>query len=182
MAETKDIVLGSGSLYIAEYTGTTLPSNATIETNTNLVGEIKGGASVEYKANIIEVDSDDLQTIARFIGKEEITFKSGILKWNLDNLAQLSSGAITDDDVTGIRTLKIGGKGARKCTNYVVHFVHTKSDGKKIRATLVGNAVDGFTIGFVPDKETVVDATFKALAHDDAGTQLVYSIEYEVED
>lgn len=180
MAEIKEIILGSGKLYIAEFEDE-LPTNAELEIEGNLAGNIKGGASVEYKPSIIEVDSDENITVARFIGKEEITFKSGYLTWNLDNLKHLSQGTITDNAVTGIRTLKIGGKGARKMKNYVVHFVHTKSDGFKVRATLVGNPTDGFSLAFAPDKESVIDAVFKALAHDGEGTQLIYSMEYDAE-
>ena len=177
MAESKEIVLGSGSLYIAEYSDS-IPDDTSLEIAGNLIAEIKGGASVEYKPTIIEVESDELQTIARFVGKEEITFKSGIMKWNFDNLAQLAEGTLTDDTENDIRTLKLGAKGANEMTKYVVRFVHTKQDGYKIRATLVGSAVNGFTIAFVPDKETVIDAEFKAMPHDTDGTQLIYSVEY----
>lgn len=42
------IVLGSGKLYVAAYTGE-VPTADIIETEENRVGYIKGGASLEYK-------------------------------------------------------------------------------------------------------------------------------------
>jgi hypothetical protein len=180
MPELKGFTLGSGNLYVMAYSGS-MPANTSIEVAANLIGEIKGGASIEYKFSTIDIEDDNFQRVASFIGKEEVTLKSGVMKWNLDNLAQLSSGALLDDAVTGVRTLKIGGLGARELDKYVVHFVHTKADGKKIRATMLATSSNGFTLAFEPDKQTIVDAEFKAMASDAAGTQLIYSIEYEVE-
>lgn len=177
MAEAKEIKLGSGVIYVAEFSES-IPDDAALEVAGNLIGTIKGGAQVEYKPSIIEVEDDSLQVIARFIGKEEVTLKSGLLTWNLDNLKQLCEGTLTDDTENHIRTLKIGSKGATKMTQYVVRFVHTKEDGKKVRATLVGSATNGFNIAFVPDKETIIDAEFKAMPSDSDGTLLIYSIEY----
>ena len=177
MAETKEITLGSGLLYVAAYSGD-IPDNATIEVEGNLVGTIKGGAEVEYKFDTVEVEDDNFQTVARFITKEEATLKTGVITWNLDNLAQLSEGTLEDDTTNHIRTLKIGGLGARELTQYVAHFVHTKGTGKKVRCTMVATANGGFTLAFAPDKETQVDAEFKAMPADEDGTKIIYSIEY----
>ncbi len=42
------IVLGSGTLYCMDFTGT-LPKNTAIEVDDNRLGYIQGGASMEYK-------------------------------------------------------------------------------------------------------------------------------------
>ena len=174
-----EIVLGSGVLYAMAFTGT-LPTDEALEATANELGKIKGGASVEYKPTEYEV-KDDLGTVQRrFITSEEVTMKSGILTWNAETLSKLvAKGTYNDNSTTHVRTLKIGGLGAREMDKYVLRFVHTDGEGHKFRATIVGTASNGMTLAFAPDKETVVDATFKAMGHDADGTQLILSEEYE---
>lgn len=182
MPEKQRVRVGSGDVYIIPFTGT-IPADNTIETTTNHIGSIQKGAFITYTSQIIEVDADHLQTISRFKGKESVTFKTSALEWNLDNLSQLSEGKLTDDDVTGVRTLKIGSFGAKKLTSYLVHFVSfANEDGYKVRTTLIGNATNGFELPFNPDKESVINLEFKSLPMDSDGTQLIVTEGYEVED
>ena len=135
---------------------------------------------MEYKPTEYEAKDDSGSLVKRFIIAEEITFKSGILTWNMETLNKLcAAGTYADDALTHVRTLKLGGKGAREMAEFVIRFVHTAKDGNKFRATLVGTASNGFSLAFAPDKETVVDAEFKAKAHDANGTQLILAEEYE---
>lgn len=179
---TKQIVLGSGELYVAPFDADSgIPDDAVLEVDTNQMGLIKGGASVEYKPTEYEIFDDAYQVHNRYIVSEEVTFKSGVLTWNVGTLKNLiAKGVYTDDTTEGKRTLKLGGKAARIMDEYVVRFVHTYSDGKKLRITLVATASNGFTLAFAPDKETVIDAEFKAKAHDADGVQLIIEDEYEV--
>ena len=55
---TETITLGSGKLYVVEYTGTTLPDNATIETDANRLGWIKGGAKLNYSGEFYDAEDD----------------------------------------------------------------------------------------------------------------------------
>lgn len=175
---TEQIVLGSGNLYVTAFSGT-IPTDTTIETDDNLIGYIKGGASLEYKPTEYEVSDDAFNVTKRFVISEETTFKSGVLTWNLEVLSKLTANCTyTDDDDTNVRTLKLGGNGARLMKDYVIHFVHTESDGNKFRITLVGTASNGFSLAFAPDKETVIDAEFKAKAHDSDGTQVIMTESY----
>lgn len=164
MAVDKDsVVLGSGKLYGVEYDPATgVPEDAVFEVDANTFGRISGGASLEYKPTEYAVEDDDGQVVTRFITKEEVTFKSGILTWALENLARLSPAVVTDDTVKHIRTLKLGGSKSLKA--WAVRFVHTKDDGNKVRVTLVGTAGSGFSLKFDKEKETVTDAEFKALS------------------
>ena len=45
MAQEKEMLLGSGDLYIMSYTGT-IPENEEIEIESNRIGGIKGGATL----------------------------------------------------------------------------------------------------------------------------------------
>lgn len=173
---TNQIVLGSGALYVMPYVAETgIPTDALIEVAANQMGLIKGGASVEYKPTEYEIFDDSYAVHQRFITSEEVSFKSGILTWNVETLKNLiAKGEYTDDTTGKTRTLKLGGKSARKMDEYIVRFVHTYSDGiNALRITLVGTASNGFSLAFSPDKETVIDAEFKAKAHDADGVQLI---------
>ncbi|PNT94148.1 hypothetical protein [Clostridium thermosuccinogenes] len=170
-----EVILGSGQLYLMEYTEDSMPEDLVIETEANSVGRIKGGASLEYKPTEYEVTDDFGEVVKRFITKEEVTFKSGILTWSLENISKLSPATLTDDTTKHEKVLKIGGAKALK--NYVLRFVHTKDDGNKLRITLVATAGNGFSISFTGDKETVIDAEFKALSQTD-GTLVEIREEY----
>lgn len=177
MADT--IKLGSGELYIASFSGT-IPADATQEVAENKAGYIKGGASLEYKISELPVIDDSGAFEKRFVTAEDITFKSGILTWDMAVLNKLSASG-TYTDVAGVRTLKLGGKGAREMAQWLIRFVHTAGDGNKFRVTLVGTPSNGFSFAFAPDKETVIDAEFKAVGHDADGTKVILAEEYDAE-
>lgn len=173
-----NITLGSGTLYVAAYAGAVIPTDVTLEVESNILGLISGGASVEYKPKEMEVSDDSNAVFKRFIIGEDVTFKSGVLTWNATVLNKLcANGSYTDDSATHKRTLKIGTSGAQEMAKYVVRFVHTDSFGTT-RITLVGTASSGFSLAYKPDKETIVDAEFKAVAHDSDGTKLIYEETY----
>lgn len=94
-------------------------------------------------------------------------------------LNQLScAGKYTDEN--GVRTLKLGGAGAREMKKFVVHFVHEKDDGNTIKITIVGTASNGFSLAFAADSETVIDAEFKSISQDKDGTQVIITETYPI--
>lgn len=168
---TDQIVLGSGNVYIMGFDGE-VPAAELIETEENRVGYIQGGASLQYSPTELQISDDTGTFTRRYLTKEEVTFKSGVMTWTLNILNQLScAGRYTE--ANGIRTLKLGGAGAREMKKLLIHFVHTKDDGNTIKITIAGTASNGFTLAFAPDKETVIDAEFKAITQDKDGTLVV---------
>lgn len=166
----QEVTLGSGVLYIAEFSGSSVPADLTLETEGNKIGGIKGGASISYKPTFYQVKDDANIVYKTFLTDSEIVFKSGILTWNTDVLKKLSlNGEVSSSG--NKETLKIGKNGAIK--SYVIRFVHTKDDGKKIRITIVGTSQNGFELVFDPEKETVIDAEFIAGTLDSDGTKLI---------
>lgn len=166
------IVLGSGKLYVTEFLNS-IPADNLIETEDNQLGLIQGGASLEYKPKFYEA-KDDLGLVQKtIVTDEDATLKSGVLTWNGKTLAKLSSTArVTEAD--GKRTVKIGGLNNQDGKRYIIRFVHEdKADGD-IRITIVGNNQAGFSFKFTKDKETVVDAEFKAAPMDNEGTLIMY--------
>lgn len=170
--DKEKIILGSGKEYFKEFTGD-IPEDAEIETDENLLGLIQGGATLEYKPEFYTAE-DDLGLVSKtVITKEEVLLKSGIMTFNGTTLAVLSSTARVSD-TNGKRTVKIGGRGNDNGKSYLLRFVHDDPEDGKIRVTIVGKNQSGFSLAFAKDKETVVDAEFKAKPLDDEGTLVIY--------
>lgn len=168
------ITLGSGDLMVKEYTDT-MPEYTDFDVSTDLLGHIKGGATLEYSGEWYTAKDDTGKAVKTIITEEEATLKSGIITWNGKTLEKLCSTArVTDNKVEGIRTVKIGGTANNNGKSYVLCFHHTdKVDGD---VWLVVRAVNqgGFSLAFAKDEETVIDAEFTCLPQDDEGTLIQY--------
>jgi hypothetical protein len=168
----ESIVLGSGKLYFDEFTGA-IPENATIETDAKLLGLIQGGATIEYKPEYYNAEDDFGLVQKTVVTKEEATLKSGICTWNGNTLKTMCSTARVTETAEK-RTVKIGGSGKDDGKLYVLRFVHKDAKDGDVRLTIVGKNQSGFSLAFLKDKETVIDAEFKAAPHDTDGTLIIY--------
>lgn len=169
------IVLGSGTLYCMIFTGT-IPVDTTIEAAANKLGDIKGGATLEYKPSYYDAVDDSGKRRKSIITGEEAKLKSGIMTWNGNTLKKLSNTARVTE-AAGRRTIKIGGINNQDGYKYLLRFVHEDATDGDCRVTIVGTNRAGFTLAFVKDKETVVDAEFTAEPCDDDGTLIIYDEE-----
>ena len=171
-ANPEFITLGSGDLMIKEYSGE-MPKYSDFNIETDLLGRIQGGATLEYSGSWYEAKDDTGKAVKTIITEEEATLKSGIITWNGKTLEKLCSTArVSDTD--GIRTVKIGGIGNYNGKSYALCFHHVdKVDGD---VWIVVRAVNqgGFSLAFAKDKETVIDAEFKCLPQDDEGTLIEF--------
>lgn len=178
--ETEKITLGSGYLYIIEFSGT-IPTNDEIEVEENLAGYIQGGCALEYKPEYYTAE-DDLGLVSKtIITKEEALLKSGIMTWNGRTIEKMSPTARVTE-AGGKRTVKIGGKGNDNGKSYLIHFHHEDPADGDVRLTIVGKNQAGFTLTFAKDKETVIDAEFKAEPHDKEGTLIIYEEDMSTEE
>ena len=174
VASVEEYTLGSGDLFIKEYTaGTAVTAEDVISTGERL-GEIKGGASLEYTTETKEDSSDLGRTKIVIISKEDVVLKSGVMTWNGKTLEKLCQTArVTKDNSAQKRTIKIGGLAHAANKSYAVAFQY-KGDGKKgLTVLIVGKNTAGFTVSFSSDNATVIDAEFKAQALDNDGTLVV---------
>lgn len=169
-----NITLGSGKIYITPYTET-VPTVDTLCTDENLLGYIKGGASLEYTEETYE-EKDDLGLVSKVITtSEEAILKCGLLTWNGTTLKNLIDRC-TVTESAGKRTVKIGGAGNAQGKNYAICFHHEdKADGD-IWILIKGRNTAGATLTFAADAGTVIEPEFKALPQDENGT-LVQLIE-----
>ena len=173
--DKESIVLGSGDLYCTDFMGTDkeIPADTEIEKEENRLGHIKGGAEIEYKPDFYEA-KDDMGKVSKVITtQEEATLKSGIMTWCGTTLEKLCQTArVTEKD--GKRIVKVGGIGNATGKKYLLRFLHEDAEDGDIRITIVGNNQAGFVIAFAKDKETVIDAEFKAQPMDKEGTLILY--------
>lgn len=169
------IVLGSGTVYFKEFTGD-IPANNVIEVESNKLGFIQGGATLEYKPTYYSCKDDSGVVQKTIITDEEALMKTGILTFCGKTLAVLcETGRITES--AGIRTVKIGGVKNANGKKYIIHFHHEDSTDGDIRVTIVGKNESGFSLAFTKDKETVIDAEFKCQSMDNEGTLIMYQEE-----
>lgn len=168
------IVLGSGKLYIDEFTGA-LSEDSVIEVEDKLLGYIQSGATLNYKPSFYEA-KDDLGIVSKkILTEEEAILKSGVMTWNGNTLKKLCATArVTEDAEKKERIVRIGGASNYDGKKYVIHFVHEDVADGNIRITIVGSNEAGFELAFAKDKETVINAEFKAQPQDKEGTLILY--------
>lgn len=172
---TEYIQLGSGDLYCTEFTEE-IPQDADIEKPENLIGWIKGGAEVGYKPTFYTAKDDFGHVQKTIVTEEEASLKTGVITWNGNTLAKLSSTARVTE-TSEKRTVKIGGVGNDNGKKYLIRFHHKDETDGDIRVTIVGKNEAGFSLAYAKDKETVIDAEFKAQPHDKDGTLIQYDEE-----
>lgn len=162
MQDKNEIILGAGEVFMYEFAGAAVPEDSVIETEVYNVGHCSGGFVINYKPEKYDVKNQYGKIVKSFITKEEVTAKTGILSWDLKRLELLSTAKITEDSVKKVRKLTFGGGGALKTV--LLRFVHTKSNGKKIRFTMIGQGGNGFSLEF-GEKELTVDSEISAIEY-----------------
>lgn len=163
MSKKDEIIFGAGELYLNEFTGNAIPEDEEIETPNFNVGHCSGGFSVDYKPEKYKVENQYGKTVRSYVIKEEIVAQTGILSWDLNRLALLSTAKISVDKENKKKILEFGGSNPTIKT-VLLRFVHTKENGKKLRFTMIGQGGNGFAIEFTT-KELTVDAQITAIEY-----------------
>ena len=168
------ITLGSGKIYVTPYTDS-VPTVETLCVEGNLLGYIKGGASLEYTQETYE-EKDDLGFVSKIITtSEEAILKCGLLTWNGTTLQSIIDRCKVTE-ASGKRTVKIGGAANGQGKNYAICFHHEDETDGDLWILIVGRNTAGATLTFSKDEGTVLEPEFKAMPHDENGT-LVQLIE-----
>ena len=171
--KSEEIILGSGDLYIVEFTGE-IPEDTAIEKEENRAGNIKGGATLEYSIESQTVQDDKGRVKKTIITKETVTFKSGLMTWIKKFMqAIIQTARIDEQTKQGHRIYKLGGLANLNKTRYLWRFVHTRDDGRKLRITVTGKNTGTISLAFQPENETVVDAEITADTLDKEGTLVI---------
>ena len=166
--EKTNITLGSGKIYLQAFTDA-MPTVDTLCVPENLLGYIKGGASLEYTEETYE-EKDDLGYVSKVITtSEEALLKCGLLTWNGETLQKLIDRCNVAT-ATGKRTVKIGGAGNSQGKYYAICFLHEDKVDGNLWILIKGRNTAGATLTFASDAGPVIEPEFKALPHDDKGT------------
>lgn len=164
----ENITLGSGKIYVAEYTDA-MPTVDTLCVKENLLGYVKGGAELSYTEETYE-EKDDLGYVSKVITtSEEAILKCGLVTWNGETLQKLIDrcGVTTE---AGRRITKIGGAGNTQGKDYAVCFLHEDKKDGNLWIVIRGRNTAGIVLTLAADAGTVIEPEFKALPHDDKGT------------
>lgn len=162
------ITLGSGKIYLQVFSET-MPSVEDICKADNLLGYIKGGASLEYTEETYE-EKDDLGIVSKIITtSEEAILKCGLLTWNGTTLTKLLDRC-QSTEASGKRTTKIGGAGNAQGGYYAICFAHEDATDGNLWILIKGRNTAGATLTFAADSGTVIEPEFKAMPHDENGT------------
>ena len=168
------ITLGSGKIYLQAFSAS-MPTVDTLCVDANLLGYIKGGASLEYTQETYE-EKDDLGYVSKIITtNEEAVLKCGLLTWNGTTLKKLLDRC-SSTEASDKRTTKIGGAGNAQGGYYAICFHHEDKTDGDLWILIKGRNTAGATLTFATDAGTTVEPEFKALPHDSDGT-LVEMIE-----
>jgi hypothetical protein len=170
----KNILLGSGHLFLLGYTGQDIPDEATICVEENRLGFVSGGATLEYKPTSYTAN-DDLGYVSKSIlQKEDVIFKTGILTFNGETVKKLADTARVIEGQDGSRTTFIGGISNAQNARYILCFWHKDPVDGDVFVTIVGRNQAGFSLSFLKDKETIIDAEFACEPMDADGTLVRY--------
>lgn len=174
--ELNKIPLGSMDVYVTEWTGT-IPTDAELEVEKNLIGRTKNGATISYTANWYTAESDDGKAKKRRLVGESASINYGNITWNGNTLEKIIATARVEEK-DGKRITKIGGVMNDNGKRYLIHGVYRDPVDGDIRITGVGVNTNGWESVFKPDSETVIQPTFELEpVLDDAGTLLIYEEE-----
>lgn len=162
------VTLGSGKIYLQTFSES-MPTVDTLCVESNLLGYIKGGASLEYTQETYE-EKDDLGYVSKIITtNEEAVLKCGLLTWNGATLKKLLDRC-SSTEASGKRTTKIGGAGNAQGGYYAICFHHEDKTDGDLWILIKGRNTAGATLTFATDAGTTVEPEFKALPHDSDGT------------
>ena len=171
----KTIPLGSGNVYILPVNSTypTMPTDAQLEQDANMIGRTKNGATLTYSGEYYVAKSDDGVAKKTKLTAETVTFSWGVMTWVVNTVKQLLQTASVEtitDTVGSHSRIKIGGVGNQDGQEYWIHFVGGDEIDGKITVTGRGLNTAGLEAAFAVDSETVLTPTFEFSPMDSNGT------------
>jgi hypothetical protein len=160
-----DITLGSGRIYIVEYTGETIPADNVIETAANQFGYTSGGATLSYETEFTDISDDCGDVKENFLKSDSATFSCGAFMGKAEDILKICPTA-SSATASGVTTVKIGGVGNDNNKKWLVRFKHITKD---LRLTIIGKNTDGFELAFSADDAVKLEPTFTCSAMDSNG-------------
>lgn len=180
MADKKQYIpIGSGNVYYTEFTGS-VPENTVIETASNLLGHVEGGAEISYKPTSKTFKDDFGVVSVTKITAEEATFKTSFIAWSPKDFEVFANTArVSEETKEGKthRTVKIGGTNNDNGKVWLIRFVHKDVVNGDLRITMVGKSSAEVKLAFKPDASSNMDFELTGQAIDSEGTLIYYDEE-----
>ena len=163
--EADRIVLGSGEIYLGLTKEIEDIFNLTKEEEEKLVnvGAIESGATLNISNSSEAIESDNRGVIARFSQGKDVEFSTGVMTWNLDNMAKFLTGSKVE--VKGNKKImRISDKD--NANEVYIKFVHEFKDESGELVVNIFKAQFSGDLEFVFSKEgaTTQDYKFSAMA------------------
>lgn len=176
-AENKDrlktIPLGSGNVYMIPYVeGSSMPTDAQFETNANMIGRTKNGATFNYSQTFYTAVSDDGVAKKRRLNEETASFTWGIMTWvpeTIEKLLRTATASTASEGDYTISVLEGGGIGNQQAKKFWLHFVGGDDIDGKITLTGLGENIDALAVAFANNNETVLTPNFEFDPYDAEG-------------
>ena len=176
-AENKDrlktIPLGSGNVYMIPYVeGSSMPTDAQFETNANMIGRTKNGATFNYSQTFYTAVSDDGVAKKRRLNEETDSFTWGIMTWcpeTIEKLLRTATASTASEGDYTISVLEGGGIGNQQAKKFWLHFVGGDDIDGKITLTGLGENIDALAVAFANNNETVLTPNFEFDPYDAEG-------------
>lgn len=179
---TEQILLGAVEVYITNYDSSVgVPKDEELEVEANNVGHTSGGTTVECMPEKYDVQNSYGEVVKSVIRSFKATIKFGMLMFNAENIKRMNNAKVeysvdgTDwtDKETGATKKRIRFDNKYNLDTLLVRLVHTKSNGEKIRTTMIGQGGNGFTSEY-SENEMVIDAQIDSIkANDDFVLEIV---------
>lgn len=172
------INVGVGDIYVVKATsGVTVDSNdEVLEKEANKIPHTSGGITFNYTATKKDITDDKGVVIDKVKQDEKLTIKIGILEDMSGMYEWLTETAEVDNTNGGFTKISIGGD-VQNDSKFVLRYVHTRKDGKKVRYTALVLPADGFSEPYTKGDAKIVDCEVTATALDSKGRLLIKKIE-----
>lgn len=174
--EEFNIPFGSCYVYYSEWDGEEIPADATLETEANRVGYVKGGCTVNYNMETADLKDDFGKVRRTVLTAEDAGFKCEFASWSSSKMGLFTPTArITE--ANGKRKIKIGGIQNDSGKNYIFRLHHPDAEMGDVRITMVGRQQGGFELAFSPEDANRMALDVKAITSDNEGTLIIYEEE-----
>lgn len=160
-----EIILGSGHAYVVEASNSvTLAGDATVATintfvntyatSANLIGHIKGGATLTYSYTTY-IEKDDFAEIQKTKTTDEtVQLSFGLIDYKTGLLDKLIATASTEDGSNGEELTRIGGIDNDNGKSYYVIFVHEDAADSDVICIVKGKNIAELSAAFTNDAGT----------------------------
>lgn len=167
------INVGVGDIYVvkASETITVDSEDSTLEVEANKIPHTSGGITFNYTATKKDISDDKGEVVDSAKEDEKLTIKIGILEDMVHMYEWLTETATVDDSQEGFTIVDIGGD-VQSDSKFIVRYVHTRKNGKKVRYTALVRPADGFSEPYTKGEAKIVDCEVTATALNSKGRLL----------